>query len=688
MSDSGESGPSTSTPVKKRASRQELSRDEKKSRKQLFSKQWLEDEKFKGWLLSTEDAAKAKCKCCNLLLGTKRSDLLKHQQSQRHQKNVTALQGTMSLTDIFKPRKDYKKENTVDIRFALLVVSHNFSFRSIDHITEISKLNFTDSDIAKNLKLKRTKCTNIVKNVLSSTIKEELCQELKENNFSILVDESTDISNTRLLCILIRYVYNNQLKTALLDLIPIGADEGTAKGLFGLFKKSLEHFNLKIENVVGYCSDNASVMMGNKESFKSYLLNENPHIAINGCICHSAHLIATIAVQELPSNIEPLFQNIYSYFSRSPKRQSILEEFQKFMRISRLKILGPSQTRWLALSNCVDRLLSQWDVLIEVFRVSAFEDKNPVANIILTDMQNPYIKAYLLFLKHVLPIFNSFNAMFQSSKILVHKLYIESRRFVKLLCINFIQPSFYNEDAKLDSLNVNNPHVLLPISDINVGPGTMDLLQHCTENDNEQFKLRCLKFYQKAVTQAVRRFPINDRFYKNLSFIVPENALSSQIKHDLDEIVKKFENKIDPALANHEYNNLKVYFSEEEKSNLLVYKNEIEFWIKVKKFKNFNDEFIFKNISTLALIILVLTHGNADVERVFSMMSDIKSNKRNRLSTTLLSDILRIKLELVNKQKCCITYPISDAHLTKFNQSMYYTSRSENESDNELSDSE
>lgn len=74
-----------------------------------------------------------------------------------------------------------------------------------------------------------------------------MCQELKENYFSILVDESTDISNTRLLCILIRYVYNNQLKTALLDLVPIGADERTAKGLFGLFKKNLEHFNLKMD---------------------------------------------------------------------------------------------------------------------------------------------------------------------------------------------------------------------------------------------------------------------------------------------------------------------------------------------------------------------------------------------------------------------------------------------------------
>lgn len=65
---------------------------------------------------------------------------------------------------------------------------------------------------------------------------------------------------------MVRYIFEEKLKTVLLDLIPIKSDEGTAKGLYLLFKKSIQNFGLNIDNVVGYCSDNANVMMGNKES--------------------------------------------------------------------------------------------------------------------------------------------------------------------------------------------------------------------------------------------------------------------------------------------------------------------------------------------------------------------------------------------------------------------------------------
>lgn len=77
---------------------------EKKSRKQLFSKQWLEEDTFKGWLESMEDAAKVRCKCCNLVLGTK-SDLLKHEKCQKHKKNIKTLQVTRTLTD--KKKRKY-----------------------------------------------------------------------------------------------------------------------------------------------------------------------------------------------------------------------------------------------------------------------------------------------------------------------------------------------------------------------------------------------------------------------------------------------------------------------------------------------------------------------------------------------------------------------------------------------------
>lgn len=141
------SGPST--PKRKRAIRSELARDEKKSRKQLFSKKWMEEEMFKSWLQTTEDPGKAKCKACQLILGAKRSDLLNHGKSQRHLKNIKTLQGTRPITEIFQSAKQDQNQIIADIRFSLLVASHNFSFSSIDHLTETCKLSFSDSKIAK-----------------------------------------------------------------------------------------------------------------------------------------------------------------------------------------------------------------------------------------------------------------------------------------------------------------------------------------------------------------------------------------------------------------------------------------------------------------------------------------------------------------------------------------------------------
>lgn len=140
----------------------------------------------------------------------------------------------------------------------------------------------------------------------------------------------------------------------MLDLILVNADDGTAIGLFTLFKNSLKKLKLSITNIVGYCADNASVMMGCNESFKTYLMKENPHVVVNGCICHTAHLIASSAASCIPNRVEILLQNISTYFSHSPKRQSILREFQKFMNEYQVKILQPSQTIWLSLHVLIE----------------------------------------------------------------------------------------------------------------------------------------------------------------------------------------------------------------------------------------------------------------------------------------------------------------------------------------------
>lgn len=79
------------------------------------------------------------------------------------------------------------------------------------------------------------------------------------------------------------------------------------------------------------------------------------------------------------------------------------------------------------------------------------------AEIILEQLNNNSIKAYLLFLKYVLNFLNNFNALFQSRKILIHKLCENSQHIIRQIAQNFV----ISEALKnIDTLDVNNEHVI------------------------------------------------------------------------------------------------------------------------------------------------------------------------------------------------------------------------------------
>ncbi|KAJ8928296.1 hypothetical protein NQ314_019151 [Rhamnusium bicolor] len=345
---------------------------------------------------------------CVVNLKAKYSDLIKHANSNKHKNAVKKLKSSKQVDLMLKHNlgKDQEHIDVVcaNLRSALLVAEHNLSFNVIDHITKINKVNFKDSKVAESLQLGRTKCTMIIQNVLADVITNQLKQQIKDKKVTVLLDEATDASNKKLLCILIKFIHGNEIKTQVLGLNEVDCDHGIAKGLYALLKQSLTEFNIEAKNVVGYCADNASVMMGSKESVKQYLLNSNPHLISNGCICHTIHLVAVSAAAYLPERLENLLQNVSTYFSRSPKRQSVLETFQEYMRNDKLKILKPSATRWLALSNCVDRILEMWDALTELFKLADFERESEVAKITYNELCNPITKAYMLFLKYILPV--------------------------------------------------------------------------------------------------------------------------------------------------------------------------------------------------------------------------------------------------------------------------------------------
>jgi hypothetical protein len=119
-----------------------------------------------------------------------------------------------------------------------------------------------------------------VTNVIARREVETIVQNLKTSKFSVLIDESTDISDTKLLCILVKYVsaVNKKVVTQLFALLPLDATNCSADSLYKIKKKCFLEFQIPLQNLVGMASDNASVIIGNNNSFLMHLKVDVPQV--------------------------------------------------------------------------------------------------------------------------------------------------------------------------------------------------------------------------------------------------------------------------------------------------------------------------------------------------------------------------------------------------------------------------
>lgn len=641
--------------------------DKKSSRKQAFRDAWLSNVHFASWLVKTEDRYKAECKVCQKTFGANKFNLLKHKATLLHRLNMESIEDEEG-EDTYAIR--IKK---AEIRYTLEIVEHNRSFFSYEHFIEMSQEALPDSKIMKYISLKRSKISAIVKNVLNKHIVQKTTQILQRKHFSIFIDESTDVSDIKTLCILARYVDRGQIQSYLLDLVHL-RDSAVAEHLYECLKHSLTKHGLSINSIVGLCVDNANVMLGQHNSIASPLITANPEIVVFPCICHSLHLVVCHACKYLPSHVEDFLHLVYTYFSRSPKRQSILEDTQIFMNTSRQKMIQPSKTRWLALADCIKRILGQWNVLFTLFAQACVDKESTIADNIFESFNNQFTKAYLQFLDFILSLIVKFNLIFQSTNVLIHYMLPECHKFLRSLGINFIKAECL-EMSNLYDIDIFNDSNLLPMEEIFIGEDALITISEIRNSDTAdmitEFYANIKKFYQHVYQGAAVRLRFDDKFFHALEFLNPAVSLDirrhrNQVRHILDKYPSKF-NRADVVA---EWQLLPSQFTSEEKEGLLKL-NILEFWNLIKQIKHFSGENLFKNISDLAELCLALPHSNADVERCFSTVNQIKTNQRNRLKCETISSLTRIKLHLHNENKNCITYKIPHEMLALLNNDIY-----------------
>lgn len=158
----------------------------------------------------------------------------------------------------FLPISSNLKTKEAEVMEALYVAVHT-SIRSAEHLVRLQKNIFSDSKAAVSMTLGRTKCGAIIRSVLAPHFQQLLAKDVANNYYSLIIDESTDISIHKYLGIVIRY-YSNSCKKIVSTFLHLSElEDASANGISKAIFKVLNDFNLQVSNMVGLGTDNANV---------------------------------------------------------------------------------------------------------------------------------------------------------------------------------------------------------------------------------------------------------------------------------------------------------------------------------------------------------------------------------------------------------------------------------------------
>ena len=207
--------------------------------------------KFKQWVApSSKGKYYARCKLCcsdlNISQGGK-SDLMKHKQGKKHKEYKLAVNSSQSVLT-FATQLPRREEARAALLMAYFLVEHNLPIVLADHIPQLNLAQYPDSAIASRLKCARTKTTALVNKVLAAETHREVIESMQACKFSLIMDETTDITVVKQACLLARLFdpVTNRIQTFFYKIVEVpNADAGN---LFNAVKSNFASDSISFTN--------------------------------------------------------------------------------------------------------------------------------------------------------------------------------------------------------------------------------------------------------------------------------------------------------------------------------------------------------------------------------------------------------------------------------------------------------
>lgn len=205
----------------------------------------MEIELFKPWLHKiSHDISSFFCSFCDKSMKADLSKIYRHAESKAHIEICKIKTETKNITneninvadDSLLSFKERKK--IAEIRYAALIADKNISHQTAKEILSFFQHIGEDPNVLKSMSMSRTKCRNIITNVLCPVETDRVVNKLQNTKFTIFIDETSDVTNNKWMTFLVRYIDPETLdiRSQLVKLIDIDAKDSSAEKLFEAFK--------------------------------------------------------------------------------------------------------------------------------------------------------------------------------------------------------------------------------------------------------------------------------------------------------------------------------------------------------------------------------------------------------------------------------------------------------------------
>ncbi|XP_070552438.1 zinc finger protein 862-like [Ptychodera flava] len=314
----------------------------------------------------------------------------------------------------------------------------------------------------------------------------------KAGCYGLLVDDMTDIAVLEQMVGFIQFFNHDtgRVQTGFLFMENLleDSDSADSQTLFDVLCKTLAELKLSLQDMKGFVSDGASVMVGKNNGLAARLKRVNATIVSVHCICHRLALACTDTNASLNyiNNVETMVTQLWKLFEYSPKKMAVYLKTQTEMKKIKLtsqtsrktvakKLKKACKTRWLSFESAVNSI---YDEIVPVLRALEELQSDAVSFGLFKKMRTVKFIGAIYILREVLPVLAQLSKAFQRDTIN----YAHLEPLIK-----------YTKDKLSDILDNGSPIEQLKIG-LSDGGRLSSLDLNCTDHDESQLKSLMTKY--------------------------------------------------------------------------------------------------------------------------------------------------------------------------------------------------